>query len=120
VAKSSRLLGVGRRAVFLGGDEVSALDLETRTLLWATRVPGGSLQGRVLVRPEGLWQMTSRGIYEIDPDSGAVRRIFRGADLGAAGGDLLLTDDLLLAVSNRKITAYPRRPGNGKENRSHD
>ncbi len=111
VAKSSRLLGVGRRAVFLGGDEISALDLKTRALLWATRVPGDSLQARVLVRPDGLWQLTPRGIYEIDPDTGAVRRIFRGADLGSVGGDLLLTDDLLLAVSNRTITAYPRRPG---------
>jgi outer membrane protein assembly factor BamB len=110
VAKSTRLLGVGRRAVFLGGDEISALDLKTRALLWATRVPGASLQARVLVQPDGLWQLTSRGIYEIDPDTGAVRRIFRGADLGSIGGDLLLTDQLLLAVSNRTITAYPRGP----------
>jgi outer membrane protein assembly factor BamB len=118
VARSSRLLGVGRRAVFLGGDEISALDLKTRTLLWATRVPGASLQARALVRPDGLWQLTPRGIYEIDPDNGAVRRIFRGADLGSAGGDLLLADDLLLAVSNRTITAYPRGPA--KEKRSHE
>ena len=111
VTKSSRLLGAGERAVFLGGDEISALDLKTRALLWATRVPGGSLQGRVLVRPEGLWQLTSRGIYEIDPDTGTVRRIFRGADLGSVGGDLFLTGDLLLAVSNRTITAYPRWSG---------
>jgi hypothetical protein len=68
----------------------------------------------VLVRPDGLWQLTSRGIYEIDPDTGAVRRIFRGADLGSVGGDLLLTDQLLLAVSNRTITAYPRGPGKEK------
>jgi hypothetical protein len=72
----------------------------------------------VLVRPDGLWQLTSRGIYEIDPDTGAVRRIFRGADLGSIGGDLMLTDQLLLAVSNRTITAYPRDPG--KEKQSHD
>jgi outer membrane protein assembly factor BamB len=116
VAKSSRLLGIGRRAVFLGGDEISALDLKTRTLLWATRVPGASFQSRVLVGPDGLWQLTPRGIYEIDPDNGNVRRIFRGADLGSAGGDLLLTDDLVLAVSNRTITAYPRGPA--KEKRS--
>jgi outer membrane protein assembly factor BamB/TolA-binding protein len=118
MAKATRLLGVGRHAVFLGGDEVSALDLKTRALLWATRVPGGSLQGRVLVQPEGLWQLTSRGIYEIDPETGTVRRIFRGADLGSVGGDLLLTGDLLLAVSNRTITAYPRQPG--KEIQSHE
>ena len=71
---------------------LSAVDLRTRKLLWATRVPNGSMDGRVLVRPDGLWQLTSRGIYEIDPRSGDVRRIFRGNDLGVVGGDLLLTD----------------------------
>ncbi len=81
--------------------------------MWATRVPNGSMDGRVLVRPDGLWQLTPRGIYEIDPKSGDVRRIFRGKDLGSVGGDLLLTDAWLLAVSNRTISAYPRRaPGN--------
>ena len=42
-----------------------------------------------------------------------MRRIFRGKDLGSVGGDLILTDRLLLAVSNRTITAYPRGPGAG-------
>jgi outer membrane protein assembly factor BamB len=113
ITKTSRLLGVDDNAVYLGGDELSAVDLKTRKLLWATRVPNGSMDGRVLVRPDGLWQLTSRGIYEIDPKSGDVRRIFRGKDLGAVGGDLLLTDRWLLAVSNRTISAYPRRaPGN--------
>ena len=112
ITKASRLLGVDDNAVYLGGDELSAVDLKTRKLLWATRVPNGSMDGRVLVRPDGLWQLTSRGIYEIDPKSGDVRRIFRGKDLGSVGGDLLLTDGWLLAVSNRTISAYPRRtPG---------
>jgi hypothetical protein len=61
-----------------------------------------------------LWQLTPRGIFEIDPDTGEVRRIFRGADLGSVGGDLLTTDDYVLAVSNRRITSYPRRPGKEK------
>jgi outer membrane protein assembly factor BamB len=113
ITKASRLLGVDGNAVYLGGDELSAVDLKSRKLLWATRVPNGSMDGRVLVRPDGLWQLTARGIYEIDPGSGNVRRIFRGKDLGVVGGDLLLTDRWLLAVSNRTITAYPRRaPGN--------
>ena len=67
------------------------------------------MQARVLVRQDGLWQLTPRGIYEIDPKTGAVRRIFRGKDLGVVGGDLFLTDDWLIAVSNRTISAYPRR-----------
>ena len=97
--------------MYLGGSELSAVDLRTRKLLWATRVPNGSLEGRVLVRADGLWQLTPRGIFEIDPRSGAVRRIFRGKDLGASWGDLSLTDRWLLAVSNRTISAYPRRAG---------
>lgn len=107
ISKSARLLGVDGRAVFLGGPEICALDLRTRTLLWATRVPGGSSEGRVLVRPGGIWQLTPRGIFEIDPQSGQVRRIFRGDDTGSAGGDLYLTGRLLLAVTNRTISAYP-------------
>ncbi len=109
IAKATRLLGTDGRALFLGGAELSAMDLRTRSLLWATHLPGGSMEGRVLIRPDGIWQLTSRGIYEIDPASGEVRRIFRGKDLGAAGGDLVLTDRWLLSISNRTITAYPRR-----------
>jgi outer membrane protein assembly factor BamB len=108
ITKSSRLLGVNEHTLFLGGAEISAVDLETRKLLWATQVPNGSMEARVLVRPDGLWQLTPRGIFEIDPKSGQVRK-FRGKDLGAVGGDLLLTDQWLLAVSNRTISAYPRR-----------
>jgi outer membrane protein assembly factor BamB len=109
ISKSSRLLGAGDHVLFLGGPEVCALDLRTQELVWSTRLPNGSQEARVLVRPDGLWQLTPRGVFEIDPKSGEVRRIFRGSDLGAVGGDLLLTDDLLLAVSNRTISAYPRR-----------
>jgi hypothetical protein len=110
LAKATRLLGVDDHALYLGGAELSAIDLKTRSLLWATRLPGDSYECRVIVRPDGLWQLTPRGIFEIDPASGEVRRIFRGQDLGAAGGDLVLTDRWLLAISNRTITAYPRRP----------
>jgi outer membrane protein assembly factor BamB len=109
ITKSARLLGVDDHAIYFGGDELSAVDLRTRQLLWATRLPGASLEGRVLVRREGLWQLTPRGIFEIDPKSGAVRRIFRGKDLGATWGDLTLSDRWLLAVSNRTISAYPRQ-----------
>jgi outer membrane protein assembly factor BamB len=114
ITKASRLLGTDDRAAFLGGAELSAMDLKSRALLWATRLPGGSVESRVLVRPDGLWQLTSRGIYEVDPASGDVRRIFRGKDLGSAGGDLLLTDRWLLAISNRTISAYPRRAARGE------
>ncbi len=120
ITKSSRLLGISEHTLFLGGAEISALDLETRKLSWAIRVPNGSMEARVLVRPDGLWQLTPRGIFEIDPKSGQVRRIFRGKDLGVVGGDLLLTDDWLLAVSNRTISAYPRRSSGAPVAARHD
>ncbi len=110
VAKSSRLLGAIDSTLFLGGEEICGLDLPKKTLRWATRVPNGCHNNQVLLRPDGLWQLTSRGIVELDPGNGTVRRIFRGKDLGTVGGDLILTDTLLVAVSNRTITAYPRRP----------
>ncbi len=120
ITKSSRLLGVDDHAVYFGGAELSALDLRSRQLLWATRLPGGSLEGHVLVRPDGLWQLTPRGIFEIDPKSGEVRRIFRGKDLGASWGDLSLTDRWLLAISNRTISAYPRRASATEVSRQSD
>lgn len=107
IAKSARILGVDDQALFLGGPEISALDLQTRKLLWATRLPGGSSEGDVLVRAGGIWQLTPRGIFELDPRTGHVRRIFRGDDTGADGGNLYLSGPLLLAVTNRTISAYP-------------
>lgn len=107
ISKSARILGADDQALYLGGPEISALDLQTRKLLWATRLPGGSAEGQILFRPGGLWQLTGRGIFEIDPRTGQVRRIFRGDDTGADGGDLYLNGTLLLAVTNRTISAYP-------------
>jgi outer membrane protein assembly factor BamB len=114
ISKGSRLLAADDRTVYLGGAELSAIDLQNRKLLWATRVPGGCTTAQVLVRKDAIWQSTPRGVIELDPRSGDVRRIFRGKDLGSVGGDLILSDQLLLAVSNRTITAYPRKPGAGE------
>jgi outer membrane protein assembly factor BamB len=111
IAKSARLIGLDDTALYLGGPELGALDLRTRSLRWTAPLPGGSYDGRLLVRRDGLWQLTPRGIFEVDPQTGRVRRIFRGQDTGSDGGDLLLTDRWLLAVSNRTISAYPRKSG---------
>jgi outer membrane protein assembly factor BamB len=108
IARSARLIAVDDTAIYLGGPELGALDLRTRSLRWTTTLPGGSYDGRILVRRDGLWQLTPRGIFEVDPQTGRVRRIFRGQDTGAEGGDLTLTDRWLVAISNRTISAYPR------------
>jgi outer membrane protein assembly factor BamB len=110
IAKSTRFVGIDETSIYLGGPELGALDLRTRSLRWTVPMPGGSYDGRLLVRHDGLWQLTPRGIFEIDPQTGRVR-IFRGNDTGADGGDLVLTDRWLLAISNRTISAYPRKSG---------
>jgi len=110
IAKSARVIGADDKTVYLGGPELSALDMQTRKLMWATRVPGGSAESQVLLLPGGIWQLTSRGIFEIDPKTGAVRRIFRGDDTGSDGGDLYLAGKFVLAVTNRTISAYPIAP----------
>ncbi|WZO96231.1 PQQ-binding-like beta-propeller repeat protein [Isosphaeraceae bacterium EP7] len=109
IARSTRLLAAGAGALYLGGPELGEMNLETRKLGWSSKLPGGSLKGKVLARPDGIWQLTHRGIFEIDPRTGDTRRIIRGDDLGVAGGDLIVTDRMLVSVSNRTISVYDRR-----------
>ena len=85
ISKGSRLLAADDKTVYLGGAEISAIDMQSRKLLWATRVPGGCANARVLVRKDAIWQSTPRGIIELDPRTGEVRRFFRGKDLGSVG-----------------------------------
>ena len=117
IGRASRLLGVDADSVYLGGPDLSAFDRKTKVLKWSLPLPGGSEDGRVILRADGLWQLTPRGIFEVDPQVGRVRRIFRGdtGDVGDAAGDLILTDRWLLAVGNRAIAAYPRGQAEGAD-----
>jgi outer membrane protein assembly factor BamB len=115
IARSSRLIGADDENVYLGGPELSAIDRKTQALKWATPLPGGSEGGRPIVRRDGIWQLTPRGVFELDPRTGAVRRIFRGDsdDATAVAGDLHLAGRWLVAVGNRTIAAYPRTSSAG-------
>ncbi len=108
IGKASRLLGVDEGSVYLGGPDLNAFDRKTKALRWSLPLPGGSEDGQVLLRADGIWQLTPRGIFEVDARTGRVRRIFRGDDTGSSCGDLVLTDRWLVAVSNQTISAYPR------------
>ena len=118
IGRASRLLGVDETTVYLGGPDLSAFDRKTKVLRWSLPLPGGSEDGRVLLRADGLWQLTPRGIFEVDPPTGRVRRIFRGDDGGDAGGDLILVDRWLITVSNQTISAYPRGQADAGANRA--
>lgn len=111
IAKSARPLALDDGTILLGGPDLGALDRKDRSLRWTLPLPPGSNAGRTLVAADGLWQFTTRGIFEVDPATGAVRRILRVDDDGGSGGDLILTDRWLLAVSDRTIAAFPRDAG---------
>ena len=43
---TTRLIGIDDTALYLGGPELAALDLKTRSLRWTAPVPGGCYDGR--------------------------------------------------------------------------
>ncbi len=109
VPRGGALIDVDPSRMTLLGEDVSAIDMESRKLLWATPLPSqGASPGWVRVG-EHWWVLSARGIQAVDAQTGQAVRLFRGADLGAAGGHLRLAGDQLLCVSNQRITVYPLR-----------
>ena len=106
VNQSAMLIGVDRDRLILGGEDLTAIDLKTQKLLWATRMPTGTGWANPVMSEHRVYQFTSRGIFEIDKQTGDQVRLFRGADLDSLGGSILLQPNMLLTVSNLAITAY--------------
>ena len=82
---------------------------ETR---WSNRLtvelPGVGAQ----IGSQAILVFTPRGLFELSKETGDVRRIFRGSDLGAAGGFVLSAGKRLVSVSNLAVTAYPDAANN--------
>ncbi|REK08600.1 MAG: hypothetical protein DWQ37_19875 [Planctomycetota bacterium] len=118
VANSAVLLGADDQCVYLGGEELTAYDLENKKLVWATQLPRAADWSRPLLTANRIYQFTSRGICEVDKKNGELIQIFRGADLDALGGSMFVTPKSLVTVSNEGIVAYalgdagPPTPGN--------
>jgi outer membrane protein assembly factor BamB len=91
---------------YLVGSGLSALDLKSRKLFWSTKIPDQRSMPRPLFCPDHIYMATSRGVFDIDPASGGVRHIFRGADRESSGGRLLIAGDKLICVSDTAVTAY--------------
>ena len=110
ITKASRLLGVDDRAVFLGGAELSAMDLQD-----AGAALGDAAAGRQhgASRPGAARRASGSSRRGGSTRSTRPRATCGGSSAArtraSAGGDLLLTDRWLLAISNRTISAYPRR-----------
>ena len=56
-----------------------------------------------------IYHFSSRGIYDIDKSTGALAQLIRGADRESLGGEMIVTPNALLTISNLAITAYPLR-----------
>ena len=110
INKAAILIGSDDDRIYLGGDELAAIDLKTQKLAWATRVPIASEFTRPIMTRNRLYQFTPRGIFEVDKATGDVVKRFRGADLGSRGGILLRGNHTLLSVSNLSLTAYALPP----------
>jgi hypothetical protein len=52
------------------------------------------------------YQLTWAGLCELDKQTGNITRRFPDLDRDAAGETILMTDKLLLTISNRAVTAY--------------
>ncbi len=107
VSESAMLIGLDKDNIYLGGEEVLAIDLESQRLRWAARVPIATGWTRPLMTEDYIYQFTPRGVFELYKTNGDTARLFRGADLDSLGGKLLLYRDKLLAISNLAVTAYP-------------
>jgi hypothetical protein len=94
---------------YLVGNGISALDLKSRKLLWSTKIPDQEPTLRPLLCPDHVYMAKCRGLFDIDPANGGVRRLFRGANRESSGGRLLLAGDKLICVSDTAVTAYPIR-----------
>lgn len=101
------LVGADDKYLYTGGEELAAYDLQTQELVWSTRLPMSAGWSMPVLTKTRIYQFTSRGIYQVNKQTGQVMRLFRGADLDALGGSLFVTPTALVTVSNVALTAYP-------------
>jgi outer membrane protein assembly factor BamB len=108
----TNLVGVDDSDVYLFYGELSAISRNKPETRWSNRLtvelPGVGAQ----VGSQAILVFTPRGLFELSKETGDVRRIFRGADLGAAGGFVLAAGKRLISVSNLAVTAYPDSANN--------
>jgi outer membrane protein assembly factor BamB len=103
----TNLVGLDEGDLYLFYGELSAISRTKPETRWSNRLtvelPGVGAQ----VGSQAILVFTPRGLFELSKETGDVRRIFRGADLGAAGGFVLSAGKRLVCVSNLAVTAYP-------------
>lgn len=107
VSSQDSFVAIDGQTGYLLGNELSALDLQSRDLRWSTKLPDDAAPGRPIFCPKHVFVPTARGVFDIDPSDGDVRRIFHGADRAGGACQLILSGDKLVVVSDDAMTAYP-------------
>ncbi len=107
ISSEEMVVGIAGDVAYLLGHDLSALDLKTKELRWSVKIPATTGSLRPIVGARHIYVPSSRGIYDVDPASGDIRRIFRGADREAAGGRLFVAGGKLICVTDTAVTAYP-------------
>jgi outer membrane protein assembly factor BamB len=108
----SNLISVDASDVYLFSNELSTISRTKPEMRWSNHLTV-DLQGiGAQVGSRGVVVFTSLGLFELSKETGDVRRIFRGSDVGAAGGFVLNAGKRLVSVSNLAVTAYPQVSGN--------
>jgi outer membrane protein assembly factor BamB len=106
ISADESVVTISDGVAYLVGSEISALDLKSRKLLWSTKLPQGRQSAQSLVCLDHIYVPTARGIFDIDPANGDIRRIFRGADRDSGAARLILAGDKLISISDTAVTAY--------------
>lgn len=106
VEPADMLVGIGD-AIYVVGNEISAIDRETRAMKWSTALPVMTGEMRPIIAGDRAYVLTNRGLFEIDTSNGDVTHIMRSADPEAIGGALWHVGNKLITVSNSAVTAYP-------------
>jgi len=107
ISADDSIVAIDGQTAYLLGHELSALDLKSRNLLWSTKLSDENLALRPLICPEHIFVSTVRGIFDIDPANGDIRRVLRGADHESRVCQLVLAGDRLIAIGDAAVTAYP-------------
>ena len=96
------------KCVYTMGEELSAIDLNTRQMKWSTKLPIATGSLRLVRGGSSFFVFSTRGVFEVDAATGDPSpKVFRVADKDSLGGRLWRAPDRLITVSNLAVTAYP-------------
>lgn len=114
IDREADLVGVDSQSAYLLDDHLMALDLQSRDLRWASRLPDTAATRQSVQNAKAIALLTSRGIATIDKTTG--RQI--GLDLPDDGrnesGDIIRTTlkdgrPISIWITDKTITAFTRK-----------